>query len=280
MKEQLKLLFSSLMKNWERWFFGLVGFSCLILAFRSLLSNEVAAGAALFGMGFFSFFYSNLARFKKFKGLGLEAELWEDKQKQAADLIDRLKNIVSVYTREIVMNNVMRGRWSGGETWEKRWSVYDELTGQHTDLGQDIDFSELKLEVDSVFIFDICQPLASSLRKKIDKARTEASEQIREKHGSPVTDLEGHNADHEKLREVSYDFEDLFLRAKTENIARHILDEAASAKATLASYFAINVEYDRDITDRLKAMVEIIDKRPITVTPKLIEWAHWRADNQ
>jgi hypothetical protein len=57
---------------------------------------------------FLQFFYSNLARFKRFKGLGFEAELWEDKQKEAADLIDRLKNVVAIYSREVVMAQVSR----------------------------------------------------------------------------------------------------------------------------------------------------------------------------
>jgi hypothetical protein len=136
------------LNGWERILFGLVGFACLILCFRALWSGQITAGVALFGMAFFSFFYSNLARFKRFKGLGFEAELWEDKQKEAADLIDRLKGIVSTYTREIVMGNVMRGRRGGGEDWEKRWALFDELTGKHTELGQDIDFSPLKREMD------------------------------------------------------------------------------------------------------------------------------------
>lgn len=278
MRELLTKTMDYALKNWERWLFGIVGLACLGLAFRSLLSSEVAAGSALFGMAFFSFFYSNLARFKRFKGLGFEAELWEDKQKQAADLIDRLKSIVSVYTREIVMNNVMRGRWSDGESWTKRWALYDELTGQHTELGQEIDFSDLKHEMDSVFLFDICRPLASSLKKQITMGRTAANEHIRQKYGSPVTDLEGHNADHAKLREVQCEFDDLFERAKTENIAQEILKEALSAKALLAAHFEIEVEFDQEVVERLEAMTGIIDKRPVTVTPKLIEWAHWREE--
>ncbi len=75
-------------------------------------------------MAFFSFIYSNISRFKRFKGLGFEAELWEDKQKEAAQLIDRLKAMVTVYTREIVMQKVMQNRYSGDGRWAESWKLY------------------------------------------------------------------------------------------------------------------------------------------------------------
>ena len=78
--------------------------------------------------------------------MGFEAELWEDKQKEAADLIDRLKNIVKVYTHEIVMMKVMAGRWNDGPQWQSRWALYEELVGEHDTLGQKIDFLPLYSE--------------------------------------------------------------------------------------------------------------------------------------
>jgi hypothetical protein len=38
-------------------------------------------------------FFVFLARFKAFKGMGIQAELWEDKQLEAAILIERLKGL-------------------------------------------------------------------------------------------------------------------------------------------------------------------------------------------
>lgn len=65
-------------------------------------------------MAFFSFFYSRLSQFK---GFGFEAELWEDKTKEAEGLIERLKSVVEISTREIVLTKVMQGRWSDGADW-------------------------------------------------------------------------------------------------------------------------------------------------------------------
>jgi hypothetical protein len=86
----------------------LVGYSLDLIYIEQMTNAGI-----VFGLGFLSFIYANVARFKRFKGLGFEAELWEDKQKEAADLIDRLKNVVSIYTREV--NPWKSEGWTVGE---------------------------------------------------------------------------------------------------------------------------------------------------------------------
>jgi hypothetical protein len=130
--------------KWEQLFFGLVGLVLLFFSFSRLWAEDLAGASATFAMAFFSFIYSNIARFKRFKGLGFEAELWEDKQKEAEQLIDRLKSVVSVYTREVVLQRVLQGRLSDGSKWQDNWALYDDLVSKHNELGQKIDFSDLK----------------------------------------------------------------------------------------------------------------------------------------
>ncbi|RYF49305.1 MAG: hypothetical protein EOO38_08205 [Cytophagaceae bacterium] len=259
--------------SWERILFGCVGAACLCFTFIFLLRGAVTSASAVFAMAFFSFFYSNLARFKKFKGLGFEAELWEDKQKEAAHLIDRLKSVVSVYTREIVMNNVMRGRWGGSVSWKSRWGLLEELKSQHSELGQNIDFTDLRQEVESVFIFDICTPLASSVRKSIEAAKTEANKIASERFGSPITDIEGWNRYHEQLRAISSHEDELFERAKTQNVAEEILRIAREAQRYLAETFSISVQFKDGVLERLEALSTLVSHRPLTITPELISWA-------
>jgi len=108
--------------------------------------------------------YSKLTRFKKFKGLGFEAELWEDKQKEAAALIDRLKSIVNIYTRELVMGRVMQGRWGAVYKWADHWRLYDELVMQHSQIGQEIDFSDLRRQVYGLMAYDAATFLHETLQ--------------------------------------------------------------------------------------------------------------------
>jgi hypothetical protein len=113
---------------------------------------------------FFVRFIPNLRDSKKFKGSGFEAELWEDKQKEAAALIDRLKSIVNIYTRELVMGRVMQGRWGAVYKWADHWRLYDELVMQHSQLGQEIDFSDLRRQVYGLMAYDAATFLHETLQ--------------------------------------------------------------------------------------------------------------------
>ncbi|MDR3570664.1 MAG: hypothetical protein P4L81_00470 [Candidatus Pacebacteria bacterium] len=234
---------SYLGQRWERFLFGSVGGALLVLTFQALRAGNIAAGSALFGMGFFSFFYSNLARFKKFKGLGFEAELWDDKQKEAAALIERLKGIVSVYSHEIVMGSVMRGRLGPG-SWKERWGLFDDIVAQHTELGQDIDFSKTKTALDNVFIFDICINASNSLLASYQDGKTQADGMIALRTGSPIINIELYNSEHEKLSAITFDRGDLFEKASTRNIARDLLNEARNAQRLFKLHFDINIDFD------------------------------------
>lgn len=266
-----RVVWKFLRDYWERLLFGLVGFACLIFGFKFLYDEKVPYASAVFALAFFSFLYSNLSRFKRFKGLGFEAELWEDKQKEAADLIERLKSVVAVYTREVVMNNVLRGRWGDGADWKARWALYDELVNQHDMLGQKIDFSDLKRKIDGIFIFDLCTPLESSVNETISKAKKEARKAIEIEFGSPITDVEGYGRKLQKLNAIGGFVDDAFHRSEYDNIAQEILGKASAAKISLQRDFSINVDFDPRVTQKLKRVAKLHDNRPLKIDDKLIE---------
>jgi hypothetical protein len=263
-----------LKQNWERILFGIVGFICLGFTLSFLINRQVAGASAVFAMAVFSFFYSNLSRFKKFKGLGFEAELWENKQKEAADLISRLKSVVAIYTREIVMGNVMRGRWGGGvdESWQKRWALLEELKGQHSELGQDIDFTELHRDVENVFIFDLCHPLANAIYQSIEEGKSLALNQARRKAGSTATDIDQYGRHIKDVNSIESGYDDLFDRAKTENIAQSLLHLFAAAKLALENRYNVQCEIDPNTLSRLTIIKDAIRIRPVVITPELLSW--------
>jgi hypothetical protein len=89
-------VFKWVSNNWERVLFSCLGLIFLAFSVFYLKGRSVPESSASFAMGFLCFLFASVARFKRFKGLGFEAELWEDKQKEAAELIDRLKAIVAI----------------------------------------------------------------------------------------------------------------------------------------------------------------------------------------
>lgn len=239
----------------------------------TLWQGDITAASASFGLGFLSFIYANVARFKKFKGLGFEAELWEDKKKEAEHLIERLKEVVSIYTREIVLSKVKDGRWSDGDNWQERWKLYDVLVQQHTTLGQQINFSSLKKEVDDYFLFDMVMPQWEKCRKALNASNSNAHETINIRFGSPIRDSIGYGAELEKLRAINIHIEDPLSVSRRENLAEYALNLMIEAKDGFKSTFDVPFEIDTAVLHRLAAISKLYDDRPVKVNDELIAWA-------
>jgi len=62
--------------------------------------NPASAGVLL-GFGFLFVVLLLLAKFKRFKGFGFEAETWEEKQQEAAALVESLKRLQLVYSKAV-----------------------------------------------------------------------------------------------------------------------------------------------------------------------------------
>ena len=209
--------------NWERVLFVIVGLAFLGTCLYLIYLEKVTEAAVVFSLGFLSFIYANVSRFKRFKGLGFEAELWDDKQKEAADLIERLREVVSIYTREVILGKVTAGRWGGKTDWASHWKLYDDLVNQHNALGQKIDFTGVKKVMDDYFLFDMSMPEISRIREVTNKGKSAAREKITQEFGTPVRDLEGHNRRWEQVREMPDDISDPFLISTQDDLARHAL---------------------------------------------------------
>ena len=269
----MKNLWVYLTKNWERLFFGLIGLSCVVFGFVFLANEKITSASAVFAIGFFSFLYSNLARFKRFKGLGFEAELWEDKQKEAADLIDRLKNVVAIYSREVVMGQIMRGRLGGPLDWSKNWALFDELVAQHGALGQAIDFTDLKAKIDHVFLFDMCFHQISAISRAVQGARTNALESIEFEFGNPISDVDGYSARIGQLNAIDFDTTDLYERMIDENVPEELLRQSKAAVEAFERDFGTKVEFDQLALKNLRKIADWYNEKPLAVTAEMIAFA-------
>jgi len=130
-------------EHWQKILFAAFGFIPLYFCFSYLRKGDITGVGVTFSIAFLSFLYSNLSQFKRIKGFGFEAERWEDKQKEAEILIDRLKNVVEIYSNQIVMHKITQNRWGGGSRWQEVWALFDELTMQHISLGQSSNIASL-----------------------------------------------------------------------------------------------------------------------------------------
>lgn len=171
------------------------------------------------------------------------------------------------------MNSVLRGRMGGGDSWQKRWDLFDGLQGRHGELGQQIDFTDLRHDVESAFLFDMCSPLAASVQRSIGSTKAMMQKDAQKRFGNPVNDLDGWNNFHEQLRALGSVEGSLFERAKIQNIAQDTLDAALSFKAELLKHFSVDLAFTPGVLERLAVIAGIASRRPFAITPELIEWA-------
>ena len=255
---------------WEQVIFRLVGIVFLFNSLWQLWVQDMVAAPVTFAMAIFSFMYSNISRFKRFRALGFEAEFWEERQKEAERLIERLKSVVSVYTREVVLQRIMLGRWSVGSSWEENWELYHDLVTKHNELGQMIDFSDLKKTVDSVFLFDIVSNLSSSIVASISEGHRRAKDKIDKESGSPIRDNEGYRMRFDQLNEIEMGPKDLSTVSKTDDVALYVINWARDAQDKLRTHFEIEVELPEAELERLNSVSELYKRGPIEVTDELM----------
>lgn len=125
------------------------------------------------------------------------------------------------------MGRVKQGRLGDGADWSEHWKVYDELVEKHSDLGQDIDFSDLKSSMDCYFLFDNIMTRIEEIRKPILEGRDRARKLIAKEFGSPINDAEGYSRRRNQLKEVPEKLEKpLFEIAQEDDLAARILDWA------------------------------------------------------
>ena len=272
LKVESQINMKNLIKNWQKILFAAFGFVPLFYSAVFLADGKIAEAGAAFGIAFLSFIYSNLTQFKRFKGLGFEAELWEDKQKEAEAIIDRLKNVVAIYSEQAVLNQIKQGRFTG-VNWKENWALYEKIILQHSELGQQIDFSNLKKKADDYFLFDICLANVDKIRDSIRAGQNNAREKISSEFGTPIKDLKGYGERLNQLGEIlDSPGKDLFEISQRENLAGKILSNAQHAKAKLKEYVEIEIEFDGQTVERLEHVKELYGNRPVDVTDELIKW--------
>lgn len=270
---RLMVLLRYLKSNWERVLFALLGITCLAQGIHFLFTDNIPAASATFAIGFFSFLYSNLARFKRFKGLGFEAELWEDKQKEAAELIERLKGVIAIFSRETMIGQVAGGRSVNGPDWPRHWALYNELVAEHGALGQAIDLSETKAQLDTYFLFDMCQREGSVLKGAYQKARLAAEKTIDAEFGSPIRDAAGYSARHAALRTIEFNIKDLRARMARCNVAEELIEAAGKAAEEFRREFGLEMEIDTEAVTKLNKIAQWWGSRPLTITPEMMSMA-------
>jgi hypothetical protein len=91
------------------------------------ISDRAAAAAPLLGFGFLFVVLLLLAKFKRFKGFGFEAEMWEEKQEEAAVLVERLTLLSATISQQVALIAAKLGLWSSGLTFKETMELLEQM---------------------------------------------------------------------------------------------------------------------------------------------------------
>lgn len=267
------MFWKNLSTQWERALFS--AFGIVFLGYSTLLvwREQFVDAGVVFGFGFLSFVYANVSRFKRFKGFGFEAELWEDKQKEAEELINKLRTVVSIYSHEVILGKIKLGRLGVSDRWKECWQLYEKLVNEHASLGQEVDFTDLKKEMDDYFLFDMTHPHSDIIRLSISGGKQKARDQIKNEFGNPIRDSHGYQRRSAQLNAIKSKIDDQFSISKHSDLAGKTLELWFTSKDALSQHFSVEISVDDKVIERLKAISNLYQTRPVQVTDKLISWA-------
>jgi hypothetical protein len=91
-------------------------FAVVLFLVASYLYLSKSTGAASSAMGFVILLVVvlTISNYKRIQGFGFEAEMWDDKQAQAAKLIDRLELLSRASTQQVAQIAAKLGLWDSG----------------------------------------------------------------------------------------------------------------------------------------------------------------------
>jgi hypothetical protein len=90
------------------------------------MNDRTASSTSLLGFGFLLVVLLVLAKFKRFKGFGFEAEMWEEKQIEAAALVDRLSLLSEAVAQQVALIASKLGLWDAGLSFPQMADLLDQ----------------------------------------------------------------------------------------------------------------------------------------------------------
>lgn len=160
--------------------------SAVVLAFQT----KVAEGALCAAMGLLLLAFVQLSRFKRFRGLGFEAELWETKQEEAALLVDQTRQLLGVLAKTTLIAAPRMNRYMMGFTRRELLDLSDQV--ERLLIAAKAPTADLKSEIDRLISVDMVMPITSLISNRVQTRARECERVVTERFGSPITDAEGY----------------------------------------------------------------------------------------
>jgi len=169
------------------WLIAIAAYTLIGAGICLAFVDRSASAATAWGFGFLLVILLLLTKFKRFKGFGFEAELWEQKQAEAAALIDQLKSLSKLVSKQMASVAARVGLWDSALSLPE---LADFLEG----LQQQLSATEVPQHEAEEVLQNLYQRIEgayyAAARHEVSVAFREASDAIHGALGS--TDVEEH----------------------------------------------------------------------------------------
>ena len=181
-------------------------FICAYVLFAAGIVLGFMTGAgpatATFAAGVFCLIFAFLSRFKRFKGLGIEAELWEQKQEEAAQLVETLRSLSVVASEQLINLSARMGRLGTPITHKELFDLVDRLEKVLSEVNVPADQREkMKADFYRFTAIDMAIPISTKINDAIQRKVAE-QQKVMESFGPVIKDLDGHAQAAERWRNI------------------------------------------------------------------------------
>lgn len=260
------------MGKFESRFLKFGGFALIFLGVYFLFKKDAASGTVSAAVGLMLIFLSRISEFKRFKGWGFEAEMWDDKLLEAERLMDSMKSIAKIASREIVLQSVKSGRFGNGKRWEDHWRLFEEIRATQGGLLTPQSVKEIRKSVDRWFLHDMISNEFGSLVEIVNKGADLARRKIRENGGDFEKRTVSFDADLQSVFRGKRHSVGLFELAGEGPFVEALNKWWHDAKSLLEKY-DVQIEIPPEIQSKLDTFKALEGLPEMPVTPALISAA-------
>jgi len=92
--------------------------------------DKAGVATATYGAAVLSLIFAFLPEFKKFKGLGIEAELLDKKIEETDKLLKQLRDITAPIAEMLISSTARAGRWGSGMPRSQRYELMQKIESE------------------------------------------------------------------------------------------------------------------------------------------------------
>lgn len=212
-------------ESWIRIIILIVALIFFGFALFFALEDNFKAVTAFLAMGMLCFVLVLLSKFKRFKGFGFEAELWEAKQEEAAHLVSTLRSLAIIVSEQLLTLSARSGRWNSATPRNELHALRERLD----DILKKIDVSKDQRDLIAANFFrytaiDMVSPVIENINEFIRKKRRQMEDEL--KNPPQPLDSEGLADLSAKVSQVNlalFDWNEYHRIADQPEIVEHII---------------------------------------------------------